>query len=132
MTRRDNKPYVSIERLFSVKVPEEWFLVSDDEGIASFSSPSGTAAVTVSAATHRHQAVVANACEQLRSYVRKLEIEPTRFREIDCSAILATGDYTDEAGVYWQILFKASKNVILFATYNREFSGSWKDEDRDA
>jgi hypothetical protein len=130
--RGDSKPYTSTKRLFSLEVPEEWFLIGDDEGIATFSSLSGTASVAVSAAKHRRQAVVANACDQLRSYVRKLDIEPTRFREIECSVSLATGDYTDKAGVYWHVLFRASENVVLLATYNREFSSSWKDEDREA
>jgi hypothetical protein len=128
----DSKRYISIRGLFDLEFPTKWSLIGDDEGMVSLSSSSGMAAVTVSAAKHRSQAVVVDACEQLQRYMSQLAIEPDRFRQIDCSLGLATGEYTNEAGVYWRIQFKALANVVVLATYNREFSGSWQDEDREA
>jgi hypothetical protein len=124
--------YVSIRGLFDLEVPKGWVLVSDDEGIANFSSPSRKAAVTVSAAQHRDPAAVVSACEHLRRYAKGLDIPPGVFREIRCSIDLAIGEYLDKAGIYWQVMFKASKNIVVLATYNQESIEHRQSEDAEA
>jgi hypothetical protein len=128
----NSKCYTSIRGLFDLEIPEGWILVDDDEGIANFSSPSGTAAVTVSAAQHYDPTRVASACKQLRRYVKKLDIDPGGFKEIDCSVSVAIGEYIDKAGIYWRVMFQASANVVVLATYNREFSSFLQGEDQEA
>lgn len=128
----NSKYYTSVRGLFDLRIPEGWILISDDGGIADLSSPSGTAAVTVSAAQHHDPTKVVSACKQLRRYVKKLEIDPGGFKETECSVNLAIGEYVDKTTVYWRVVLKASANVVVLATYNREFSGSWHSEDQEA
>jgi hypothetical protein len=128
----NKRQYKSIRSLFRLEFPEKWTLVGDNEGVATFSSPSGMAVVTVSAARHRSQFAVADACEQLQRYMKNLDIEPGRFKKIGCTIGFAAGEYTDHVGVYWRIVFKASANVIVFATYSRKSSDLSEDDDRDA
>ena len=73
-----------------------------------------------------------DACETLRQYAEGLDIEPGQFREIACSVNEAAGEYVDKQQVYWRIVFKASGNVVVLGSYNREAQTPSEYEDKEA
>ncbi len=129
MTETEGKKrYISARGLFALSFPNAWRVISEKDGIVSLTSPTGGEAVTVSAAARWSEAARADACEQLQRHVAKLGIEADKFRKIECTRDLAVGEYVNESQVYWRFEFKASHNVVVFATYNRALSDGPRDE----
>lgn len=130
--REDEKYYTSIRGLFTLSYPESWSLMSEEQGIVSLSDPTGTVAITVSAAKHRSGVFMANACQQLRRYVHQFSGKVDSLKVLECSPALAIGEYTSPARDYWRVQFKALRNIVVFATYNHQLLGRRPDTDNEA
>ena len=120
--REDKSRYTSVRGLFTLSYPETWSLTSEEQGIVSLSDRTESAAVTVSAAKHESEAFIADACQQLRRYVSQFSSKVDRLEVIECSPALAIGEYVSPAGDYWRVQFKASRNIVVFATYSVKLS----------
>lgn len=121
MTKReDEKGYTSIRGLFALSYPASWSLLEDEEGIVNLSNPRGTGAITVSAAKHENKTFFADACQQLQRYESQFSAEVDGLEVIECSPILAIGEYVSPAKDYWRVQFKALGSIVVFATYNEK------------